>query len=127
MKIGTGRAAVVALTLASACVEPDDGEVIQEVTTESAACRVVYTTSDWDTGFTGTVRITNKGAALNGWSLRWTYGAGQRVGSIWNATASQSGAAVTVNNVSWNAQLATNATVEFGFNGTKGGSNPAPA
>src|SRR5205085_517692 len=118
-------AAVPLLVWATACVELESTS--QEITTESGACKVVYTTSDWDTGFTATVRVTNKSSAKSSWSLRWSYSAGQRVGSIWNATSTQSGASVTASPAGWNAQLATGATVEFGFNGTKGATNPAPA
>ena len=119
--------AIVLVSGAAACVELESEIETQELTTESGACKVVYTTSDWDSGFTATVRVTNKGAAKNGWSLRWQYGAGQRVGSIWNATAVQTGGTVTVSAVSWNRALATGATVELGFNGTKSSANPAPA
>ncbi|QTE02109.1 glycoside hydrolase family 6 protein [Streptomyces cyanogenus] len=91
-------------------------------------CAVDYKIqSQWDTGFTAAVTITNNGAAKSSWSLKWSYGGTQRVTSGWNARISQSGTAVTVSNEAYNGVLATGGTVGFGFNGTFSGSNPVPA
>jgi hypothetical protein len=72
--------------------------------------------------------VTNTGTtALNGWSLRWAYTAGQRVTQGWSAGVTQSGTEVTATNVSWNGALAPGASAGFGLNGTHTGSNPRPA
>ncbi|MFF0173430.1 glycoside hydrolase family 9 protein [Micromonospora profundi] len=90
-------------------------------------CSVGYVTNDWSTGFTATVTITNTGTtALNGWALRWSFTGGQTVSQGWSATVSQSGAAVTATNLSYNGALAPGASVSFGFNGNHNGSNPKP-
>jgi glucuronoarabinoxylan endo-1,4-beta-xylanase len=73
------------------------------------------------------VVVTNLGDPLSGWTLTWSYGAGQTVGQAWNATVTQSGSSVTAKNASYNGALATGGTASFGFNGTWTGSNPAPA
>ena len=93
----------------------------------AAACRVTYTTNDWNTGFTAAVTVTNTGTqALNGWSLGFALPAGQRVTQGWSATVTQTGAQVTATSLSWNAALAPGASASFGFNGTHTGSNPRP-
>ncbi|GIM93223.1 glycoside hydrolase family 3 N-terminal domain-containing protein [Paractinoplanes toevensis] len=94
----------------------------------AGACRVRYTTSDWSSGFTGTVALTNTGpAALAPWTLSWTFTGGQTVTQAWSARVTQSGAVVTATGETWSASLAPGATVSFGFNGSHGGSNPRPA
>ncbi|ONI80781.1 glycoside hydrolase [Saccharothrix sp. ALI-22-I] len=91
-------------------------------------CSVAYSApSQWQGGFTANVSITNVGDAVNGWTLTWSFTAGQQVMQAWNADVSQSGGQVTARNVSYNASIPTGGRVEFGFNGSWTGSNPAPA
>ncbi|MFG1917027.1 cellulose binding domain-containing protein [Micromonospora sp. NPDC048898] len=93
----------------------------------AAGCSVDYSvSSQWQGGFGANVAITNLGDPVSSWTLGWSYGAGQTVTQAWNTTLTQSGAAVTAKNVSYNGAIATNATVSFGFNGSWTGSNPAP-
>lgn len=95
----------------------------------AAGCRVDYTvSSQWPGGFNADVAITNLGNPVNGWTLKWTFTAGQTVTQPWNATVTQSGAQVTATNLSYNASIATNASVSFGFTGSwNNSSNPVPA
>jgi glucuronoarabinoxylan endo-1,4-beta-xylanase len=93
----------------------------------AAGCSVSYAvSSQWQGGFGADVTITNLGDPLTSWTLGWSYSAGQTVTQAWNATLTQSGAAVTAKNVSYNGAIASNGTVSFGFNGSWTGSNPAP-
>ncbi|MEU7799071.1 non-reducing end alpha-L-arabinofuranosidase family hydrolase [Micromonospora arborensis] len=90
-------------------------------------CSVSYAvSSQWQGGFGANVSITNLGDPLSSWTLTWSYGAGQTVTQAWNTTLTQSGAAVTARNVSYNGSVPTNGAVSFGFNGSWTGSNPAP-
>ncbi|WP_236240816.1 glycoside hydrolase family 6 protein [Streptomyces sp. CC228A] len=90
-------------------------------------CTVEYRiTNQWDTGFGADVTVTNTGDALNGWTLEWTYGGNQRVQQGWNAGITQSGAAVTAKNASWNGSLGTGASTSFGFNASYSGTNDVP-
>jgi mannan endo-1,4-beta-mannosidase len=93
-------------------------------------CRVTYSSSNWggSSGFTASVTITNTGtAALNGWTLGYAYQSGQQITPPgWGATWAQSGSNVSATNLTWNATLASNASVSIGANGTYTGSNPAP-
>ncbi|MFF3852803.1 glycoside hydrolase family 9 protein [Micromonospora sp. NPDC002575] len=97
-------------------------------TTPAGACKVAYTTSDWSTGFSANITITNTGStALNGWSLAFTFGnAGQKVTQGWSANFTQTGTAVTASNAPYNAALAPGASTTLGFNGTHTGANPKP-
>ncbi|WP_328563696.1 cellulose 1,4-beta-cellobiosidase [Streptomyces coelicoflavus] len=96
--------------------------------TAAAACAVDYQVqNDWGSGFTAAVTVTNNGAATSSWSLGWTYAGSQKVTNSWNAKVSQSGAAVTAANESYNGTLSTGGSASFGFQGTYSGSNAIPA
>jgi endoglucanase len=93
----------------------------------AAGCRVVYSApSQWPGGFTANVGVTNLGDPVNGWSLAWTFPSGQQVTQAWGVTVASSGSQVNATNVGYNASIATNATVSFGFNGSWSGANTAP-
>ncbi|WP_432081940.1 glycoside hydrolase family 6 protein [Streptomyces sp. WAC 04229] len=94
----------------------------------AAACTVDYKVqNDWGSGFTAAVTVTNNGAATSNWSLGWTYAGSQKVTNGWNAKVSQSGAAVTAANESYNGTLATGGSASFGFQATYSGANAVPA
>ncbi|MCA2218127.1 cellulase family glycosylhydrolase [Jidongwangia harbinensis] len=93
----------------------------------AAGCRVSYAIANqWSGGFNANVTVTNLGDPVNGWRLGWAFPDGQRVTQAWNATVTSSGDAVTAANASYNAAIATNGTVSFGFNGSWTGRNTAP-
>ena len=94
----------------------------------AAGCRVEYAiASQWNSGFTANVQVTNLGDALTGWRLTFAFpDSGQRTSSAWSATVTQSGTQVTAANVGYNAALAAGGNVSFGFQGSYTGSNPAP-
>ncbi|WP_335971000.1 glycoside hydrolase family 6 protein [Streptomyces sp. CA2R106] len=93
----------------------------------SSACSVDYTvSSQWDSGFTASVTVTNNGAAATSWKVGWSFAGNQKVTQGWSADISQSGAAVTASNLSYNGALAANGTVSFGFNGSYSGTNAVP-
>ncbi|MDN0198443.1 glycoside hydrolase family 6 protein [Streptomyces sp. S.PNR 29] len=96
--------------------------------TAAVPCTVDYKVQNqWDTGFTAAVTVTNNGAAKSGWSVKWSYAGNQKVTSGWNAKISQSGAAVTAANETYNGTLATGGSVSFGFQGSYSGTNAIPA
>jgi hypothetical protein len=93
----------------------------------ATGCRVEYTvTATWPGGFGANVNLTNLGDPVNGWTVVWSYAAGQTVTQAWNATVTQSGSQVTARNVGYNGSLSTNGRTSFGFNGSWTGSNPVP-
>jgi endoglucanase len=96
----------------------------------SGACHVTYAVqSEWAGGFTANVTINNNGAtAINGWTLTYRYGGDQKVTSAWGASASQSGATVTLTNVSYNGSIAPGGTLTgVGMQGTWTSSDAAPS
>ena len=63
--------------------------------------------------------MTNTGtAAVNGWTLKWSFPGDQKVTNAWNGTVTQSGTAVTATNVSYNAAIARGGNAQCGFQGT---------
>ena len=86
-----------------------------------------YAPNSWNNGFTAEVSITNTGtAAINGWTLTFSFSNNQQITNRWNATVTQSGQSVTAVNVSHNGTIAPNASVSFGFQGTHNGTNTSP-
>ena len=51
----------------------------------------------------------------------------QKISQGWSGNWSQSGAAITVTNASWNGSLASGASTQIGANFTYSGTNTAPA
>jgi hypothetical protein len=93
----------------------------------TSGCTVAYQVgSDWGSGFTAAVQITNKAAPVNGWKLQFAFAGNQKVTQGWSGTWSQTGAAVTVKDAGWNASLPTGASTTIGFNGAYTGTNTAP-
>lgn len=63
---------------------------------------------------------------MSGWTVNWTYADGQVVTGHYNAVLSQSGAAVTATNESYNGAVAPGGSTAFGGGGTWSGANSAP-
>lgn len=90
------------------------------VITQSATggCHVTYAPSNWPGGFTANVTITNSGSsAVNGWTLTFTFPGDQKITNTWNAAITQTGASVTVTNLSYNAAIPPASSQSFGFQG----------
>ncbi|HEX9999933.1 MAG TPA: glycoside hydrolase family 6 protein, partial [Actinoplanes sp.] len=124
------RPALIRGLTAAAAVSLVSGVGIAVATNASAAagCSVSYSVNQWSTGFTGTVNVTNLGDPItSGWTVAWDFPGNQRVTQGWSATVTQSGTRVTAVGPSWSASVATNASVNFGFNGEYSGTNTAPS
>lgn len=89
---------------------------------------VVYAkASEWQGGFTANVTITNNGTAtINGWTVAWTFPGDQQITSAWNATVTQSGAAVSATNMSFNTTIPPGGSTSFGFQGTWTSNDSSP-
>jgi endoglucanase len=93
----------------------------------TGGCSVAYhVDNQWNNGFTTTVTITNRGPAINGWTLKFAFSGNQVISNAWNGTATQSGTQVSVKDGGWNAAIATNGTASFGFQASFSGTNGAP-
>jgi glucose/arabinose dehydrogenase len=92
----------------------------------AGGCAVRWEVNDWGTGFVVNVTVTNGGPALTGWALTWTFSGNQRITGAWQTRITQTGTAVNAANETYNANLAANGTVAFGFQGTYTGGNARP-
>ena len=88
----------------------------------SGGCALSATVdSSWQGGYQTTITVKNNGTtASTGWSTKFSFAGTQTVGQAWNATVTQSGAAVTATNVSYNGSLSPGGSTTFGMivNGT---------
>jgi cellulose 1,4-beta-cellobiosidase len=92
-------------------------------------CAVNYAiTNDWGTGATITVTIKNNGStAVNGWTLAFTFPGNQKITNLWNGSFTQNGAAVSVKDAGYNANIPANGgTQSFGFQINYSGANLKP-
>lgn len=97
--------------------------------TGAAPCVVTYkNTNQWGTAFQGDVTIRNNAtAAINGWTLRWTWANGQVITQSWNSKFAQTAANAAITNEAWTASIGGNGgTVSFGFIANWSGTNTAP-
>ncbi|HEY0499248.1 MAG TPA: glycoside hydrolase family 6 protein [Kutzneria sp.] len=96
--------------------------------TGSSGCTAAYQIgSDWGSGFTAGVTVTNTGStATKSWKVTWTWSGNQQVTSMWNATNQQSGQSETATSMSYNGVIAPGANTSFGFQASYSGSNAKP-
>jgi rhamnogalacturonan endolyase len=82
--------------------------------------------NNWGAGFTGAIRITNKGTSpINNWNVSWTYAGNTRLSGTWNATVTGSNP-YSATGAGWNNSIQPGQSVEFGFQGTHSGSAEIP-
>ncbi|HET6532383.1 MAG TPA: cellulase family glycosylhydrolase [Actinoplanes sp.] len=93
----------------------------------TGACTATYRQDNaWQGGFQGSLTVRNTGgAAVNPWSVSWTWPAAVRLGSGWNATVTQTGTTVTAAAPSYSPALAAGASVTIGFTATGTATPPA--
>lgn len=85
------------------------------------ACEYIVN-NEWSDAFVANIRLTNRGdEAVNGWDVTWEYDDGTVMTSNWNADVSGNNP-YSASNLGWNAIIEPNTTIEFGIQGTKGGS-----
>ncbi|MBV9382202.1 MAG: cellulose binding domain-containing protein [Streptosporangiaceae bacterium] len=94
-------------------------------TPTAAGCQVSWSvTNSWPGGFQLGFTVTNSGkAATKGWNVIYSWPGTQAISQIWSATATQSGAAVTVTSAGYDGAIAAGGTATFGLLGT--GAAPA--
>jgi len=83
--------------------------------------------SIWDVGYCAAVTVTNKSAlTISSWTTVVNL-AQSAVSSTWSSAASTSGGQLTAHSLSWNGQLAPNASTSFGYCASKTGSSWQPS
>jgi cellulose 1,4-beta-cellobiosidase len=97
-------------------------------TSGNRGCTATYqVSSDWGTGFTANITVTNTGTtAITAWKVTWTWSGNQQIMSIWNAASQPSGQTETATSLSYNGALAPGASTSFGFQASYSGTNTAP-
>jgi hypothetical protein len=94
-----------------------------------STCTIDYTiSSQWQGGFGAAITINNTGTnALTSWTLTWSFANGQTVTQLWNGAETQSGANVTVTNLSYNGSIPAGGSYSgMGFNGSWSTTNAIP-
>src|SRR5690348_16688771 len=118
---GLRRVAVVA---AGCVVALGAMTLTTQVAHAAVACSVDYSiTGSWGGGFQSSVTIKNTGEAVSSWTLGWSFANGQKITQLWSGSYSQTGAAVKVSNLSYNASIPSGGSTNFGFLGSWTGSN----
>jgi endoglucanase len=93
----------------------------------AGGCQVSYTVNQWNTGFTADVTIRNNGtAAVDGWTLRWSFPGNQQITNFWNAAVTPATGAITATSVDFNRTIAPGGTAAFGFQANYSGTNAVP-
>jgi hypothetical protein len=97
--------------------------------TTGGSCKVSYVvSSQWSTGFVTSITITNTGtAAMTSWTLTFSYTGNQQITSVWNGVLTQTGENISIANMSYNGNIASGASTNFGFQASYSGVNDSPA
>ncbi len=96
--------------------------------TGGGACTATYTiVNSWTGGFQAQITVTAGPAAISNWTAAWTFPGDQKINQMWNASYTQSGQAVTANNMPYNGTLTAGTSTTFGFTATDTTGATAPA
>ena len=112
---------IEAIAVASGQSTSSVASVTVTVSKPAFACHIGYSiTSQWSGGFGAAITINNTGtSAIANWSLTWTFANGQKITQVWNGNGTQSGANVTVTNLSYNGSIPAGGSYSgMGFNGS---------
>jgi len=85
--------------------------------------------SEWQSGFTGSVTITNNSnSPIDGWDAQLNFADSTRIKHMWNADLASSNGGYNATSKHYNSQIGIGESVSFGFNGDKANPNsPATA
>jgi Cellulose binding domain len=103
-------------TVTTSSPSPSPSPSSSPTTAAGAACSVAWSvTNSWSGGFQLGFTVTNSGsAALNGWTVDFTWPGAQTITQIWNAAAT----GTTITNLSYNGSLAVGGSTTFGLLGS---------
>ena len=113
VELSAPQGAEIANGVAMVTIQNDDS-------TSSNSSAVYRTVSDWGSGFTGELKLTNlTDQAWDGWEVEFDWE--HNLTQFWSSTlVSHSGEHYVVNNESWNARVEPGASVTLGFSGDPG-------
>jgi cellulase/cellobiase CelA1 len=76
-------------------------------------------TNSWSGGFQLGFTVTNNGTTpTSGWTIGYSWPGSQTISQIWSASATQTGAAVSVTNASYDGTIAPGGATTFGLLGS---------
>jgi hypothetical protein len=106
-------------------VTPTPTPTATSTSSPAGSCQVSWSVvNSWSGGFQLGFTVTNSGkAATAGWNTSFAWPGAQTVSQIWNATSTQSGAAVSVTSASYDGAIPAGGSTTFGLLGT--GSPPS--
>src|SRR5579863_9649832 len=123
---GSLAGAAGSATAATHLAKAHHGKTVKPAVTSCSASYSV--SSDWGTGFTAAITVTNNGTTpITGWTVTYSYTGNQKLSQGWSGNWSQSGETITVTNMSWNGNLSPGASTQIGANFSYTGTNTAPA
>jgi endoglucanase len=93
----------------------------------TGGCTATYhQDNSWQGGFQGSLTVQNTAsAAVNPWTITWTWPSGVTLGNGWNATVTQSGTTVTAAAPTGSTSLAPGSSATIGFTANGTASTPA--
>ncbi len=103
------------------------GTIKNDDTPSSTSGNIAFkVTTDWGSGFTGQITISNPTtAAMQNWQLEFDFA--PSITTIWDATvASHVGNHYVIQNAGYNSTIAAGGSVSFGFNGSPGNVTVGP-
>lgn len=75
--------------------------------------------SQWGQGYVAQVRVAPTGGTIRGWTVTLTLPSGHQISNHWNAELTTSGQTVTARNASYNGNLASGQSTEWGFQASR--------
>ena len=85
----------------------------------------LHVNGDWGTGHVATVTIANdRGTAMTGWRVSWTWPGNQQVTNSWNTALTQNATGVVAEDAGWNGSIGAGAGTTFGFRATGRAATP---
>lgn len=79
----------------------------------------LHVNGDWSTGHVATVTVTNnRGTAITGWRVSWTWSGDQQVSNSWNTSLTQNTTTVVATDAGWNGAIGAGGSTTFGFQAT---------
>jgi hypothetical protein len=111
----TAVSALAVLGLAALGAAPASANTVLTNTASTVTC--VYTFTAWSGGFSANIQIINNGpAAIDGWTLRWTFAVPTAVTSGWSATITDTdGHDVSATNAIYNGVIGSGQSTAFGW------------
>lgn len=102
--------------------------VVTGTSTSTGGCGIGYqVTGNWSGGFQGEIVIRNTSStALDGWTLAFTFTAGQTITQMWGGTPIQNGSTATVTPVDYTRTIPAGGSITIGFLANQVSTNPAP-